>query len=997
MSTASKDCLSICVGREGDLGLLEEALDRALRGHGTAILLTGEEGAGKSRLVREVAESARGRAMRVLLGRSSPVSPAVPLRPLSEALACLFRDGEGPDSRTLGPYRAILGRVVPEYAHVRLGTGRRSPGLREGEGTVVGCHGPEHSPVLLAESVLRLVSAAGAGSGSLLVLEDLHDADPATLAVVEYLADNIAGQGTVLLATFRSGPGAPWDLARALARRRAGTLLTLRGLSRTEVARLAASRLGIGSDGVPYNVVERLYRDSGGNLFVAEELLRTLVASGALVTGPQGCRLVAGVRCPVPAAVEHSIARRAARLGPEGHRLLSAAAVIGERFPVSVLRQAWGLSEARLFARLRAAGAAGLITADDRACDWYGFRGALTAAALLGQLTPADRAAVARRTAEAVAELHPGLPGPWCPFAAELRLSADDRPGAASLFATAGRRALSAGRVSLAVEQLTRAWELLCAADEPRVRVDVLDELLAALSESGRADHGLRLASALEELDGPGVAGVHLARLHTRLAWLSQADGQPEVGLAHVDAARCALGPQAEDRHTAPLDAVEAQLTVHAPPMAGRLAEQATDKAERAGLTVVACRAWRVRGQLALMRGSQEASHCFTRMHTLADAHELPLWRMHAMLQLAGQHCLVDGERDALLRVRRQAGRIGARAVHTSADLILALDHVLRGEYPEARQLTDAYRAREEQPGFTGADARCLAAVRAIGAAHQGRRDMLEKHLGASLGAGAPPSPWASLARGLGGVVCALLEEDRDLARLTLERATAEDAVHPAPYPLTGQYGLALLLEALTAEADPDRPGRPDPGEAGRLRWNRQFVLLARAVRLGRYGRGEEAADAVVEAEALAQPYPPAAHLGLRLVAEAAQADGWGEPVLWLRAAEQYFHGAGVAAVAGACRSLLRRAGAVVPHRTGDGQVPQVLRVLGVTPREYEVLRLLADRLDNRALAARLCISPRTVEKHVASLISKCDQPNRAALNAYAARIRQAEGWGERR
>jgi DNA-binding CsgD family transcriptional regulator len=171
-------------------------------------------------------------------------------------------------------------------------------------------------------------------------------------------------------------------------------------------------------------------------------------------------------------------------------------------------------------------------------------------------------------------------------------------------------------------------------------------------------------------------------------------------------------------------------------------------------------------------------------------------------------------------------------------------------------------------------------------------------------------------------------------------------------------------------------------------------VVLAEAVRLGRQGRGDEAADAVSKARAWAKPYPPAAHLGLRLVAEAAQRDGWGDPVLWLREAEQYFHQAGVGAVAGACRTLLRRAGAVVPHRSGaNGQaVPHPLRLLGVTPREYEVLRLLADRLDNRTLAARLFISPRTVEKHVASLISKTDQSNRAALNAYAARLRQVDG-----
>jgi DNA-binding NarL/FixJ family response regulator len=81
----------------------------------------------------------------------------------------------------------------------------------------------------------------------------------------------------------------------------------------------------------------------------------------------------------------------------------------------------------------------------------------------------------------------------------------------------------------------------------------------------------------------------------------------------------------------------------------------------------------------------------------------------------------------------------------------------------------------------------------------------------------------------------------------------------------------------------------------------------------------------------------------------------------------------------------------VVPHRVAADRVPERLRVLGVTEREYEVLLLMADRPDNRALAARLFISPRTVEKHVASLVLKTEQPNRAALNAYAAGLHRKE------
>ena len=129
-----------------------------------------------------------------------------------------------------------------------------------------------------------------------------------------------------------------------------------------------------------------------------------------------------------------------------------------------------------------------------------------------------------------------------------------------------------------------------------------------------------------------------------------------------------------------------------------------------------------------------------------------------------------------------------------------------------------------------------------------------------------------------------------------------------------------------------------------------------------------------------------ARHLGLRLVAP--EAEAWGDPVTWLRAAEEHFHQAGIPAVASACRGLLRQAGAPVQQRrSGTEQVPKQLRGHGVTVREFEVFVLLADRMGNKAIGTRLHISPRTVEKHVASLIAKTGQPDRESLSAYAAAL----------
>lgn len=128
---------------------------------------------------------------------------------------------------------------------------------------------------------------------------------------------------------------------------------------------------------------------------------------------------------------------------------------------------------------------------------------------------------------------------------------------------------------------------------------------------------------------------------------------------------------------------------------------------------------------------------------------------------------------------------------------------------------------------------------------------------------------------------------------------------------------------------------------------------------LGRDGRGEEAELAVAAAQKCAVLFPMARHLGLRLVAEAAVRDGWGDPVTWLRTAEEYFHAVEVPAVARACRTLLRQTGvSVAQHRGGRDRIPAALRTVGVTLREYEVFTLLVDGPGNQQIARELSISP---------------------------------------
>jgi DNA-binding NarL/FixJ family response regulator len=122
-----------------------------------------------------------------------------------------------------------------------------------------------------------------------------------------------------------------------------------------------------------------------------------------------------------------------------------------------------------------------------------------------------------------------------------------------------------------------------------------------------------------------------------------------------------------------------------------------------------------------------------------------------------------------------------------------------------------------------------------------------------------------------------------------------------------------------------------------------------------------------------------------RLVAEAAIDDGWGAPARWLTESEAFFDRHGLQPVASACRSLLRKCGARPPALRARARVPEPFLAAGVTEREMEVLAVLSDGLSNKEIAARLYLSPKTVEKHVASLMNKLEVRSRTQLAAMAA------------
>lgn len=198
----------VVIGRDSELRVVNARLTTTRASSGGTLFLIGEAGIGKTRLAEHCARAAAGAGMELLRGRSSSTGPIVPFRPLTEAIFSLSRTGRLPDNTELAPYRPALARLIPEW---------RDPAVPERVASIVE----------LAEAVLRLVTAVAGSRGCVLILEDIHDADAETHAVVEYLVDNLADLPILMVATMRPGSGPATDLAWAAAVRRSATVVEL--------------------------------------------------------------------------------------------------------------------------------------------------------------------------------------------------------------------------------------------------------------------------------------------------------------------------------------------------------------------------------------------------------------------------------------------------------------------------------------------------------------------------------------------------------------------------------------------------------------------------------------------------------------------------------------------------------------------------------------------------------------------------------------------------
>jgi DNA-binding CsgD family transcriptional regulator len=948
-------CPSV-VGRIDETAVLEAALDGAIAGVGSFVWVAGEAGVGKSRVVRELCDTAAFRGLPVLVGRAVDTGTPVPFRPLFEALSGHVRRA-GADGGPLVDRRALV-PVVPEWRRV-------------------GEESYPASAMEIGEGLLRFLTSV-ASDGCVLVLEDLHWSDPDTAAVVEYVADNLRATPVLCVVTTRlEGFDHVGRVLSDLAARRSATRIELRRLTTDELATMVSMCLG--GEVVDASVMSLIGDFADGLPLLVEELLTTSVADGTITSSTDGWRVEATGAPAVPERFAELVRRRMGSLGDDAARVIRVGAVLGQRFDTEVVRVAVEAPIETVAQALRAGVRAQLVTVDRSESTAFEFRHALTREAILDQLLPLERIEIAREALAALERGRPDLGDSFGEEAAALAEEAGETGRAAELLLQAARRARRRGALSSAVPMLGRAWSFVNEAEHEWFEIG--EALLSVLATTGAVDEALAAGEQMLAVAKP----ERRATVHLAMARAAAEASRWDVADGHATAAHGLVKEVPGSLIAARVDAVSAEVAagqgrfVDAELLARnamKIADQYEDHGLRAATSLVIGRCERGRGE-----GNPAAT--FDSVVMIGREHGLLSWQLRGLMERSSLALWEYEPPQGILAARKHALDAGALVVVAHLDNFLALQaHDRRNTdqiEPAARRCIDLAE-RLRLPTLHGVATVALA----VAAAHEGDGERMERLLAE---ADAISGGHADVVA-LGGVARATHWIDRDdlrRAATALEQMMQQLRVTPAlACPERGIWGLFQALdgdEAGTAAID-ELDAYVGPNHA----MIDSYRSYARAVVSGRRGALDDANRHVALAERV-QPTPWFQHHARRLVAETAHAHGWGDPITWLRDAYSYFETRGDDRLASSCRSLLGKLGAGLPRqRRRDERVPPRLRALGVSAREADVLELLADARSTRSIAETFHVSPKTVERHIANLAAKLGLEGRTAVVAFAAR-----------
>ncbi|MFB9596916.1 AAA family ATPase [Saccharothrix longispora] len=968
------------VARSREVARLRAALDDAARGTAGAVLLAGDAGVGKSRLVDELAAAA-GDAL-VLTGRCLGVGETgLPYLPFTEAL------GQVREAGLLDvAARPALAPLIPELA---------LPAAHEGGRSV---SGPPHPVGRRSEQdvgQLRLFDAVHGLLGDLagerpvlLVLEDLHWADASTRHLLSFLLPRLSGQRLLVVATYRSDDlhrGHPLrPLLVELVRLPAVQRLDLTPLSAIDARSFVAAL----SDDLPDDVVLEVAERSDGNPFFAEELI-------AFATSGAG---------HVPRTLAEVLPARVERLRPEAQRVVRIASVAGRSVRHELLRDVAAVDDVALDTALREAVQHHVLLVDR--AGGYAFRHALLREAVYGDLLPGERtrlhSAYADRTAAG------GGRGAAAALA-HHSLESHDLPRALRASVEAAQEAQAAGAPAEALRHLERAQELWPAVPEADRPPGVSELVLLrraswAAGTSGHPERAVAFArTGTTILDGadPETAAEMWRRFAQALQVL---DGTEDEEFRAIEEAWRLVRDRPASPARARVLAVWAAALRH-----GREYARAR---ERAGLAVADGRA----------AGAEAA---------VADA----LTTLGLLDEAAGE---VSPAREHLTAAVACAMEAGAVSTELRARCFLGLHHYDLGEPAEAARVFDEGVARARATGLTwssfGLELRirqvltkyCTGAWDDAATAAEPPGLRVSSTVSARLAAA---GTHVAVGRGEFEQAERMIRElradwHRDLqialitggtgAELALWRGQPELAVERVADAVQwsrqgDEWFLAgIRLAALGVAGHADL--------AVRARRRRDRVAEEAAVRAGRELAGYARTTADLGSPRTGELGPEGRAWLARAAAEESRLTGPGDPVLWRRAADGFDFGSvfeqavcrwrlAEALLAADLRdeavTVLRQAGAVA-DRLGAAPLREALdlvarrarvalrdtgprdRVDPFTPRERSVLELVARGRTNRQVGEELYISEKTVSVHLSRIMAKLGASRRAEAVANA-------------
>ncbi|MEH0938021.1 ATP-binding protein [Micromonospora psammae] len=953
---------TVLVGRRRELVALRDALARARTGEPTTVLVGGEAGVGKTRLLEEFGRSATDAGARLLVGQCLELGEVgLPFAPFAAALrAVLRRDG----AEVFAGYEAEFARLLPELARGPLGG--TAPAVAPGSDAPRG---------YLFDLVAELFHRLAAVQPLMLVIEDLHWADRSTRDLIGLLVRGARTARLLLVCTYRTDelhrghPLRPFlaELDRA------------RGVERIELGRLDRDGTGailadlLGTEPAA-RAVDDIHERTQGNPFFVEEL--------AAAGDPIGC-------AALPETLRDLLLARVERLPEAAQRVLRIAAAGGTRIAHQLLAEVAGLPELELEDALRAAVAAQLAVADPDGD--YEFRHALVREAVHDELLPGEHARLHARFAAAVeAQPHLVAAGRAPAEIAHHWYAAHDHPRAlvtARTAACAAADRYAYAEQSRLLERVLELWELVPDAAD-RLGMDhlaVLEETLAAATTAGDYHRALTLTrAALAEVDGdaePLRAARLLERRGRMLAMLGKSDGAAELREAY----RLVSGvPDGPERLRLLVD-VAAYLVRIDPEQAASVIGEAMTAAEALGEDItllptriaMLCRTSRapdlglaeMRRAEALARAADNAPALVSALvHSSDVLFELGRYAEAAEAAAAG---VVEARRVGISRSS------GAYLLSNQAEALIAL-----GRWDEA-DAACAEAARIDPPGVSGLHWLQLRAGLRLARGHPAADELV----GPALAFLARPYLWPNHRLPLLElrIEAALAAGDRSEAVRAGWSALADDRLSQLPREGWPVLGAVARVAALTGDADlaatvaaraADLPAR-HPAE-------RAYAAQVTAT-LAADGQAVAAWRAAVAAwRAAEQPYP----LGRSLLALAEAAAGAGERDevgAAVREASVIAGQLGATPLAEQAATLARRVGLRGATRGRPGADL-------LTLREQEVLRLVAEGHSNSRIAAELFISPKTASVHVSRIIAKLDVSNRVEAAALAHRLNLLAG-----